>query len=251
MRIGCCGVCHSDLHALRDHDGAAGQPLVPGRSGELLSRVPDPDLRRHRPAGRIGHHGRILPRVRRPRPVRLHGPGAAGRGPRPVRRGHRHHLHPARPRTVSAHGRPGRHAQRPRAPRTGHRGDHGPARGTQETRLSGQRRPSRDRRHAGVLRRQRHHRRHRAVALGAGERGPRPPPPQRRPLPFRPRHVGPELSGHGHCSGPTLDGCWPFSSISGTKEFGSVRAPTFWRSRGGAGTQPKAGSANVRTTAAG
>ncbi|MEV0828456.1 NAD(P)-dependent alcohol dehydrogenase [Nonomuraea rubra] len=30
VRIDYCGVCHSDLHALRHHDGAAGQPLVPG-----------------------------------------------------------------------------------------------------------------------------------------------------------------------------------------------------------------------------
>ncbi|MGW3348808.1 NAD(P)-dependent alcohol dehydrogenase [Nonomuraea rubra] len=30
VRIDYCGVCHSDLHALRQYDGAAGQPLVPG-----------------------------------------------------------------------------------------------------------------------------------------------------------------------------------------------------------------------------
>lgn len=30
VRVDYCGVCHSDLHALRDHDGAEGRPLVPG-----------------------------------------------------------------------------------------------------------------------------------------------------------------------------------------------------------------------------
>ncbi|MEV6039719.1 NAD(P)-dependent alcohol dehydrogenase [Nonomuraea sp. NPDC052116] len=30
VQIDYCGVCHSDLHALRDHDAKAGQPLVPG-----------------------------------------------------------------------------------------------------------------------------------------------------------------------------------------------------------------------------
>ncbi|WP_369205368.1 NAD(P)-dependent alcohol dehydrogenase [Streptomyces sp. PU-14G] len=30
VRIDYCGVCHTDLHALRDHDGTAGRPLVPG-----------------------------------------------------------------------------------------------------------------------------------------------------------------------------------------------------------------------------
>ncbi|MEU5838084.1 NAD(P)-dependent alcohol dehydrogenase [Streptomyces diacarni] len=30
VRIDYCGVCHTDLHALRDHDDAAGRPLVPG-----------------------------------------------------------------------------------------------------------------------------------------------------------------------------------------------------------------------------
>ncbi|MFJ8788533.1 NAD(P)-dependent alcohol dehydrogenase [Streptomyces sp. NPDC102462] len=30
VRVDYCGVCHSDLHALRDHDGTEGRPLVPG-----------------------------------------------------------------------------------------------------------------------------------------------------------------------------------------------------------------------------
>lgn len=30
IQIDYCGVCHTDLHALRDHDGGAGHPLVPG-----------------------------------------------------------------------------------------------------------------------------------------------------------------------------------------------------------------------------
>ncbi|GAB3966643.1 NAD(P)-dependent alcohol dehydrogenase [Actinoallomurus acanthiterrae] len=30
IQIDYCGVCHTDLHALRDHDGEAGHPLVPG-----------------------------------------------------------------------------------------------------------------------------------------------------------------------------------------------------------------------------
>ncbi|MEU8393842.1 NAD(P)-dependent alcohol dehydrogenase [Nonomuraea sp. NPDC048892] len=30
VRIDYCGVCHSDLHAIRHHDGSAGEPLVPG-----------------------------------------------------------------------------------------------------------------------------------------------------------------------------------------------------------------------------
>ncbi|GAA1614896.1 NAD(P)-dependent alcohol dehydrogenase [Nonomuraea maheshkhaliensis] len=30
VRIDYCGVCHSDLHAIRHHDSSAGEPLVPG-----------------------------------------------------------------------------------------------------------------------------------------------------------------------------------------------------------------------------
>ncbi|WP_328391005.1 NAD(P)-dependent alcohol dehydrogenase [Nocardia sp. NBC_00416] len=30
VRVDYCGVCHTDLHAVREHDGAGGAPLVPG-----------------------------------------------------------------------------------------------------------------------------------------------------------------------------------------------------------------------------
>lgn len=30
IRVDYCGVCHTDLHAVRSHDGAGDRPLVPG-----------------------------------------------------------------------------------------------------------------------------------------------------------------------------------------------------------------------------
>ncbi|MEV1203725.1 NAD(P)-dependent alcohol dehydrogenase [Microbispora rosea] len=53
VRIDYCGVCHSDLHALRDHDGAAEHPLVPGHEFTGVVTETGPAVTRFRVGDRV------------------------------------------------------------------------------------------------------------------------------------------------------------------------------------------------------
>ncbi|WP_043626003.1 NAD(P)-dependent alcohol dehydrogenase [Nonomuraea candida] len=53
VRIDFCGVCHSDLHALRDHGGAEGHPLVPGHEFTGVVTETGPAVTRFSPGDRV------------------------------------------------------------------------------------------------------------------------------------------------------------------------------------------------------
>ncbi|WP_055498857.1 NAD(P)-dependent alcohol dehydrogenase [Streptomyces albus] len=53
VRIDYCGVCHSDLHALRAHDGATDRPLVPGHEFTGVVTETGPAVTRFRTGDRV------------------------------------------------------------------------------------------------------------------------------------------------------------------------------------------------------
>ncbi|QID36026.1 NAD(P)-dependent alcohol dehydrogenase [Streptomyces albus] len=53
VRIDYCGVCHSDLHALRAHDGATDRPLVPGHEFTGVVTGTGPAVTRFRTGDRV------------------------------------------------------------------------------------------------------------------------------------------------------------------------------------------------------